>query len=170
MKIQTFDNVFDAISDTPEQAENMKIRAQLMTVLNTWIEKQGFNQAEAAAALGVTQPRISELARGKIQMFSVDKLITMMAHAGVYIQNIDIQYPKWWQPDFQKDLINLYIQTDPYTHRRGEIVLIGDWRLEIGATNRSGDRTSIAEKPPCPVIQLDFECYSFTVRQFHIDA
>lgn len=92
LKIQTFDNVFDAISDTPEQAENMKIRAQLMTVLNTWIEKQGFNQAEAAAALGVTQPRISELARGKIQIFSVDKLIAMMAHAGVYIQNIEIQY------------------------------------------------------------------------------
>lgn len=93
MKIQTFDSVFDAISDTPEQAENMKIRAQLLQVLNTWIEKQGFSQAEAAAVLGVTQPRISELARGKIQIFSIDKLITMMAHAGMHIQNLNIQYP-----------------------------------------------------------------------------
>lgn len=93
MKTQTYDNVFDAICDTPEQSENMKIRARLMTVLNTWIENQGYSQAEAAAVLGVTQPRISELARGKIQVFSVDKLISMMAHAGIQIQNMDIRYP-----------------------------------------------------------------------------
>ncbi|EBI4219254.1 XRE family transcriptional regulator [Salmonella enterica] len=93
MKTQTFDSVFDAISDTPEQAENMKIRARLMSVLNSWIESQGYNQAEAAAVLGVTQPRISELARGKIQVFSVDELISMMAHAGMHIQNMDIRYP-----------------------------------------------------------------------------
>ncbi|EPC4825469.1 XRE family transcriptional regulator [Salmonella enterica] len=93
MKTQTFDSVFDAISDTPEQAENMKIRAKLMNVLNSWIENQGYSQAEAALALGVTQPRISELARGKIQVFSVDKLISMMAHAGMHIQNMDICYP-----------------------------------------------------------------------------
>lgn len=93
MKTQTFDNVFDAICDTPEQSENMKIRARLMTVLNTWIENQGYSQAEAAAVLGVTQPRISELTRGKIQVFSVDKLISMMAHAGIQIQNMDIRYP-----------------------------------------------------------------------------
>ncbi|EEB7409413.1 helix-turn-helix domain-containing protein [Salmonella enterica] len=93
MKTQTFDNVFDAICDTPEQAENMKIRARLMTVLNKWIENQGYSQAEAATVLGVTQPRISELARGKIQVFSVDKLISMMAHAGIQIQNMDIRYP-----------------------------------------------------------------------------
>ena len=94
MKIQTFDSVFDAICDTPEQAENMKIRAQLMTTLTTWIEKQGLSQAEAAVVLGVSQPRISELVRGKIQIFSVDKLIMMMAHAGMFIQHIDIKYPK----------------------------------------------------------------------------
>lgn len=94
MKLQTFDSVWDAVSNTPEQAANMKIRAQLMTVLNSWIEKQGFSQAEAALALGVTQPRISELVRGKIQIFSVDKLIMMMAHAGMHIQNMDIQYPE----------------------------------------------------------------------------
>ncbi len=94
MKIQTYDSVFDAISDTPEQAENMKIRAKLMSVLNTWIETQEFSQAEAAAVLGVTQPRISELARGKIQVFSIDKLITMMAHAGLHIENMDIHYPE----------------------------------------------------------------------------
>lgn len=93
MKIQTFDSVWDAISDTPEQAENMKFRAQLMDILNAWIKSRGFDQQQAAAVLGVTQPRISELARGKIQIFSVDKLITMMSHAGLHIQSVEIKYP-----------------------------------------------------------------------------
>lgn len=51
------------------------------------------SQEEAAKALGVTQPRISELARGKITLFSVDKLITMMAHAGMHIVSIEISEP-----------------------------------------------------------------------------
>ena len=72
MKIETFDSVWDAVSDTPEQAENMRIRAELVTIINNWIE---------------------QLARGKIQIFSIDKLITMMAHAGLHIQRIEIQYP-----------------------------------------------------------------------------
>ena len=61
MKIETFDSVWDAVSDTPEQAENMRIRAELVTIINNWIEQQGFSQAQAASALGVTQPRISDL-------------------------------------------------------------------------------------------------------------
>ncbi|HBC9259962.1 TPA: XRE family transcriptional regulator, partial [Escherichia coli] len=56
MKIETFDSVWDAVSDTPEQAENMRIRAELVTIINNWIEQQGFSQAQAASALGVTQP------------------------------------------------------------------------------------------------------------------
>lgn len=55
MKIETFDSVWDAVSDTPEQAENMRIRAELVTIINNWIEQQGFSQAQAASALGVTQ-------------------------------------------------------------------------------------------------------------------
>lgn len=54
MKIETFDSVWDAVSDTPEQAENMRIRAELVTIINNWIEQQGFSQAQAASALGVT--------------------------------------------------------------------------------------------------------------------
>jgi len=90
MKIQSFDNVWDAISDTVEQAENMKMRAQLINVLNDWIAKRGFDQATAAKALGISQPRVSELARGKIQLFSLDKLVTMMENAEIKIQHIEI--------------------------------------------------------------------------------
>ncbi|WP_099330447.1 helix-turn-helix domain-containing protein, partial [Erwinia amylovora] len=59
--------------------------------LNGLIEKRGLNTSEAAQLLGVTQPRISELAKGKIHLFSVDKLITMLAHAGMHIGNIEIR-------------------------------------------------------------------------------
>ncbi|WP_099319863.1 helix-turn-helix domain-containing protein [Erwinia amylovora] len=91
MKIQTFDNVWDAISPTAEEAANMKVRSQLVIALNGLIEKRGLNTSEAAQLLGVTQPRISELAKGKIHLFSVDKLITMLAHAGMHIGNIEIR-------------------------------------------------------------------------------
>ena len=93
MKIETFDSVRDAISETPEEAEKMKIRSLLMSALNAWIEKRGLSQAEAAMALGVSQPRISELAHGKISLFSADKLIAMMAHAGIYIKAIEFSEP-----------------------------------------------------------------------------
>jgi len=91
MKIQQFDSVWDAISPTPEEAENMKVRSQLVIALNQLIEKRGLNTQEAAVLLGVSQPRISELAKGKIQLFSIDKLINMLAHAGLHIGNIEIR-------------------------------------------------------------------------------
>lgn len=90
MKIQKFDSVWDAISPTPEEAENMKVRSQLVMALNGLIEKRGLNTLEASALLGVSPPRISELAKGKIQLFSVDKLINMLAHAGMQIGTIEI--------------------------------------------------------------------------------
>ncbi|MDW8845325.1 XRE family transcriptional regulator [Erwinia sp. MMLR14_017] len=90
MKIQKFESVWVAISPRPEEAESMKVRSQLVMALNGLIEKRGLNTLEAAALLGVSQPRISELAKGKIQLFSVDKLINMLAHAGMQIGTIEI--------------------------------------------------------------------------------
>ncbi|HEI6965321.1 TPA: XRE family transcriptional regulator [Yersinia enterocolitica] len=90
MNIQTFDSVWDAISETPEQAENMKVRSLLIQALNAWIERKGLTPTEAANALGLTQPRVSELMHGKIQLFSIDKLISIMARAGLHIGRIEI--------------------------------------------------------------------------------
>jgi len=91
MKIQTFENVWDALSPTKEEAENMKFRSQLAIALNGLITKRGLSTTEAAELLGVSQPRISELSKGKIHLFSVDKLITMLAHAGMHIGTIEIR-------------------------------------------------------------------------------
>jgi predicted XRE-type DNA-binding protein len=83
---QRFESVWDAIEDTPAQAENMKVRSALMIALKERIEAQGLSQANAAKLFGVTQPRISDLLRGKITLFSIDTLINMLATAGLHVE------------------------------------------------------------------------------------
>ena len=74
--------VWDAISDTPAEALNMQMRSDRMVALKKIIKAKGWTQAEAAKQLGVTQPRISDLLRGKISLFGLDSLVNMMAAAG----------------------------------------------------------------------------------------
>jgi predicted XRE-type DNA-binding protein len=86
MKKQRFASVWDAIEDTPEQAANMKLRSVLMTALKDHITRTGMSQAEAAQLFGVTQPRISDLIRGKINLFALDTLVNMATAAGLRIE------------------------------------------------------------------------------------
>lgn len=81
-----FASVWDAIEDTPARAENMKLRAVLMLALKDHIDRAGLSQSQAAKMLGVTQPRISDLVRGKIDLFSLDVLVNMAATAGLTIE------------------------------------------------------------------------------------
>ncbi len=76
MSNQRFSSVWDAIEDTPEEAENMKLRSILMMALKNHITRSEMSQAEAAKLLGVTQPRVSDLMRGKINLFGLDALVT----------------------------------------------------------------------------------------------
>jgi predicted XRE-type DNA-binding protein len=85
MSKQRFANVWDAIEDTPEEAENMKLRSVLMMALNGHLVRTGMSQTEAAKLLGVTQPRISDLMRGKINLFGLDALVNMATAAGLQI-------------------------------------------------------------------------------------
>jgi len=86
MKTQEFASVWDAIEDTPDAAEHMRIRSSLMTSLKQHVKEQGWTRAEAAAALGVTQPRLSDLMRGKISLFEIDALISMLNAAGLRVE------------------------------------------------------------------------------------
>lgn len=86
MKKQRFASVWDAIEDTPEQAESMKLRAALMMALTQRIEQSGLSQVQAAERFGVTQPRVSDLVRGKIHLFSLDALVNMAAAAGLHVE------------------------------------------------------------------------------------
>ena len=78
---QRFNSVWDALEDTPEQAACMRVRSELMMALTEVIHGRGMTQSEASALFGVTQPRISDLMRGKITLFSIDTLIDMAATA-----------------------------------------------------------------------------------------
>jgi len=82
-KEQRFASVWDAIEDTPQQAASMRARATLMMELENIIKQRDMTQAEAAALFGVTQPRVSDLMRGKINLFSLDCLIDMATVAGL---------------------------------------------------------------------------------------
>ncbi len=81
MSNQRFASVWDAIEDTPEEAENMKLRSVLMTALKNQITRAEMSQAQAAKLFGVTQPRISDLMRGKINLFGLDALVNMATAA-----------------------------------------------------------------------------------------
>jgi len=86
MSKKRFANVWDAIEDTPAQAENMKLRSTLMMALKDHIVRSELRQSEAAKLLGVTQPRISDLMRGKIELFSLDTLVNMIGAAGLHVE------------------------------------------------------------------------------------
>lgn len=86
MSKQRFASVWDAIENTPEEAENMKLRSVLMAVLKQHIARSEMTQAQAAQLFGVTQPRVSDLMRGKINLFALDALVNMAAAAGLHIE------------------------------------------------------------------------------------
>ncbi|HEY7393025.1 MAG TPA: helix-turn-helix transcriptional regulator [Bryobacteraceae bacterium] len=67
------------------EARNLRLRAELMTALRKFIESEGLRQADAAKRLRVSQPRISDLTRGRISRFSLDTLVNMVTDAGMDI-------------------------------------------------------------------------------------
>lgn len=82
---RTTGNVFRDLGFSAEEAENLKVRAELMVALTKLIEARGLTQAAAAKLFGVSQPRVSDLMRGKIDRFSVDTLIAMLGAAGAEV-------------------------------------------------------------------------------------
>ena len=81
-KARASTNVFEDVGFPPREAEHLRILADLMIELTRVMQARGLTQA-AAKLLGVMQPRVSDLMRGKIERFSIDTLIAMLAQAGV---------------------------------------------------------------------------------------
>jgi len=79
-------NVFRDLAFPPDEAEHLRIRADLLLKLQKAIESQGLKQATAAKLLGVSQPRVSDLMRGRLDLFSVDTLIDMLARLGIRVR------------------------------------------------------------------------------------
>lgn len=86
-------DVFEDLGFNAAAARNLQLRSQMMTTMRKVIDKEGWTQAEAAKKLHVSQPRISDLTRGKISRFSLDMLVNMLTHAGVGV-NLRFQVTK----------------------------------------------------------------------------
>lgn len=82
----TFASIWDAITDTPEQAANLRTRAELMHQVVAIIRAKGWTQAEAAHRCGVSQPRINDLLRGRVSRFSLDALVNIATTLGCRVQ------------------------------------------------------------------------------------
>ena len=79
---ETFNSVWDAIADTPEQAANLQARAELMLQITAIFKANNWKQADAATHCRVTQPRINDLLRGRVSRFSLDALVNIAAALG----------------------------------------------------------------------------------------
>ena len=79
-------NVFRDVGFPDDEAEHLRVRADLLIQIQQVLKVRGLTQAEAAKLLGVTQPRVSDLVRGRIDLFSVDSLIDMLARLGVRVK------------------------------------------------------------------------------------
>ena len=86
MDVQTVDDVFDALADTPAEAANLKARAELVSALRVRVRSWEVTQQAAAARLGITRPRLNDLMRGKLAKFSLDALVNLTAAAGLALE------------------------------------------------------------------------------------
>ena len=84
--IQTFASVWDALADTSEQAANMRLWAELALAIQEAVEGWGENRAGAAERLRVTQPHLSELLEGRLDLFTVDELATLAERVGLAVE------------------------------------------------------------------------------------
>jgi predicted XRE-type DNA-binding protein len=86
MSNERFASVWDAIEEAPAQAENMKLRSSLMMALKDCLALEGISQRQAAKLFDVTRPRVSDLMRGKIELFGLDTLVNTAVAAGLRVE------------------------------------------------------------------------------------
>ena len=79
-------NVFRDLGFPAQEAHNLLLRSDLMTRIERYVASSGLNQKDAASRLGVTQPRLNDLLKGKIEKFSLDALVNMLGHAGMRVE------------------------------------------------------------------------------------
>lgn len=86
MERQSFDNVWDALEDTPAEAASMSMRSSLLIAIDQQVRGWNVTQSEAARRLGITQPRLNDLLRGRITNFSLDNLVKLAGLAGLAVR------------------------------------------------------------------------------------
>lgn len=86
MQKQAFDNVWDVLEDSPSAAANMTARSDLLIALQESVASWALIQSEAAKRLGISQPRLNDLLKGRINKFSLDALMNLAAAAGLTVK------------------------------------------------------------------------------------
>ena len=89
-KAKTYASAWDALADTPEQAANLRARAELMQQIAAIVQKNHWTQTEAARRCAITQPRMNELLRGRVTRFSLDALVNIATAIGRRV-HVDLQ-------------------------------------------------------------------------------
>ena len=79
-------NIFLDLGFPPHEAAVLLLRAELAEALRQWIESEDLTQAQAAKRLGIAQPRVSEIVRGKIELMSLDYMVGLCSKAGVSVE------------------------------------------------------------------------------------
>jgi len=85
-KASTKMSVWDDIADDAAEAENLKLRAALIRAIRSRVDETGWSQTAAAQNLGITQPRLSDLYRGKISKFSLDALVEIASKLRIHVR------------------------------------------------------------------------------------
>lgn len=80
------DNIFADLGFPPAEAENLKLRSDLMIAIVAFYRRSGLTQAETARRLGITQPRLNALLRSRIEQFSLDALVNIANRAGLNVR------------------------------------------------------------------------------------
>jgi len=88
--MKSYNSVWDALEDRPEEAQNMKMRSIFMMAIKDYVKQSGSTQTAMAKTLGISQPRLNDLLTGKIGKFSLDKLVGLAVKAGMSI-NLDVK-------------------------------------------------------------------------------
>jgi predicted XRE-type DNA-binding protein len=81
-KAKIYASVWDVLADTPKQAANLRVRAELMQQVAAIVKKKHWTQTEAARHCGITQPRLNDLLRGRVSRFSLDALVNIATAIG----------------------------------------------------------------------------------------
>ncbi len=79
-------NVFLDVGFPADEAQNLLLRAELMVQVERYVKRSGGTQQMAARSLGVTQPRLNQLLKGRIELFSLDALVNMLAKVGMRVE------------------------------------------------------------------------------------
>lgn len=79
---ETLDNIFEALVDDPAEAADLQFKADLLIIIRKIVAERGWRQKQIGAALGIPQPRVSELMRGRIDLVSAEKLVSYLARLG----------------------------------------------------------------------------------------